>query len=352
MTLSLKPNWPEAGERLEAFWRLEVLDRPCIAVTALNGPRRPVRPPRDAQEKWTDPDYLVESLTASFEATYWGGESLPASTLLVGYCFGHGAQLHYHEQTIWQSPIVHDWNAPPSFAFDESDPGWRQIEAVVRALVESNGGRYFVSHPAILLPNDLLSVLCDPTRFCTDLLDHPEAVKQALAEMLETWFVLYDRTRSLLAPTQDGTADWLGVWHPGRMCTIQSDICCMLSPAMFEEFILPELEAFSNRLDGVIYHLDGPGALKHLDRLLELPRLRGIQWTPGTGHPTGLHWLDLYRRIQAKGKAVWVSLDKSEVPTAVRELKPEGLFIATGAGSAEEAECILEDARRATVSFR
>jgi hypothetical protein len=106
-------------------------------------------------------------------------------------------------------------------------------------------------------------------------------------------------------------------------------------------------EAFSNRLDGVIYHLDGPGALKHLDRLLELPRLHGIQWTPGTGHPTGLHWLDLYKRIQAKGKAVHVSLAAPEVATAVRELKPEGLFINTGAGSVEEAERVLEDAERA-----
>lgn len=349
MELSLKPDWQEARQRLEAFWRMEVVDRPCISITAPNGVHRQVRPPKDHKEKWTDPEYVAERTIAGMESTWWGGEAIPTASLMVGYCFAHGAPLHYSEQTIWHSTIVDDWHGPPDFSFNENDPGWRQIEAVVRALVDRNCGRYFVAHPPVIMPNDLLSVLRDPTLFCTDLLDHPEAVKEALAEMLETWFATFDHLCEMTAPTQEGTCSWLGVWHPGRTMTIQSDICCMLSPAMFEEFIIPELETFCNRLDGVIYHLDGPDAIKHLDRLLELPKLHGIQYTPGTGNATGLYWIDLFKRIQAKGKAVHTALDRSEVPRAVRELQPEGLFITTSAPTIQEAEAILEDAKRGTV---
>jgi hypothetical protein len=33
-----------------------------------------------------------------------------------------------------------------------------------------------------------------------------------------------------------------------------------------------------------LFHLDGPGALKHLDSLLELDALDGIQWVSGAEH--------------------------------------------------------------------
>jgi hypothetical protein len=122
----------------------------------------------------------------------------------------------------------------------------------------------------------------------------------------------------------------------------------MLSPAMFEEFIAPELEELCEWLDGASYHLDGPGALQHLDRLLALKRLHAIQWTPGTGNPEGLAWLELYQRIQAGGKGVIISLPPDEVETAVRELRPEGLFIYTWAASPDAAEALLERATQIT----
>ena len=56
--------------------------------------------------------------------------------------------------------------------------------------------------------------------------------------------------------------------------------------------------------DQSIYHLDGPGQIPHLDILLEIPELDGIQWVPGAGNPgTGsAEWFPMYRRIQEKGK--------------------------------------------------
>jgi len=104
----------------------------------------------------------------------------------------------------------------------------------------------------------------------------------------------------------------------------------------------------SDWLDGSIYHFDGPGALQHLDRLLTIDGLHAIQWTPGTGNPEGLAWLDLYKQIQAGGKGVVVSLKYDEVETAVKELSPEGLFIMTSAESPEAAEALLEKCVRDT----
>jgi len=177
-----------------------------------------------------------------------------------------------------------------------------------------------------------------------DLIEHPGEIKRAQRKLLDNLVVIYERLADM-HPQQEGSSGWLGIWCPGRRSlTMQSDVSCMLSPAMFEEFIAPELEELSAWLDGSTYHLDGPGALQHLDRLLALKRLHAIQWTPGTGTPGGLYWLDLFKRIQAGGKGVIIILPYEEVETAVRELKPEGLFILTGAPSVDAAEALLERA--------
>ena len=57
----------------------------------------------------------------------------------------------------------------------------------------------------------------------------------------------------------------------------------MISPAMFERFVMPDLVACCDHLDHGFYHLDGKGEIPHLDLLLSIPRLRGIQWIPGDG---------------------------------------------------------------------
>lgn len=345
MDLAYKHNWTETRRRLEAFWRMECLGRPCIAVTAPRHPRRPLPPPVDAEQKWTDPEYVAQSYDAGHEATYFGGEAIPATSLMVGYCHGYGARLHFSEQTVWQDPIIHSWERCPALTLRESDWGWRQVQKVVARCLEVAQGKWMVGFPNLHQPNDHLALLRGGENFCLDLYDHPAEVKRALRQLLDNWYIMYERFLELTARTQEGSTNWLSVWCPwAKSMTLQSDISCVLSPEMFEEFIAPELEELCGWLDGAIYHLDGPGALQHLDRLLAIQRLHAIQWTPGTGQSQGIAWLDLFKRIQAAGKGVVIYLPYEEVETAVEELNPEGLFIHTGARSIEAAEALLDRA--------
>ena len=353
MDLAYKHNWVETRPRLEAFWRLEALDRPCISVTAPSQPRRALPPPVDNQQKWTDPEYVAQSYDANHEATYFGGEALPATSLMVGYAHGYGAPLEYSEQTIWQAPISHSWDSPPGLRLNESDWAWQQVQKVVARCLDVAAGKWMVGFPNIHQPNDHLALLRGGEGFCLDLIDRPAAVKQALRQLLDNWFLIYERLRTMCARTQEGSTNWLSVWSPrARFMTLQSDISCVLSPAMFNEFIAPELEELTAWLDHSIYHLDGPGALQHLERLLALRRLHAIQWTPGTGKAQGLAWLELFQRIQAAGKGVVIYLPYHEVEAAVQALRPEGLFILTGAPTVAAAEALLAKAVAITADKR
>jgi 5-methyltetrahydrofolate--homocysteine methyltransferase len=83
---------------------------------------------------------------------------------------------------------------------------------------------------------------------------------------------------------------------------LQSDVAYMISPRMFERFVLPDLAACCDAIPYPFYHMDGKGQIPHLEMLLSLPRLRGIQWIPGEGAAPPEAWLPLLQRIRAAGK--------------------------------------------------
>jgi hypothetical protein len=89
--------------------------------------------------------------------------------------------------------------------------------------------------------------------------------------------------------------------------------------------------------------MDGKGQIAHLDRLLSLPRLRGIQWQPGAGAPMADEWPDLLRRIRDGGKLCQVYVTREGARQIVREIGGRGfLFYIDEPGlTAAEAEAFL-----------
>jgi len=85
---------------------------------------------------------------------------------------------------------------------------------------------------------------------------------------------------------------------------LQCDFCYMIGPEMFDTFVKPELTATCEKLPHAFYHLDGIGQLPHLESLLTIQSLRGVQWVPGSGQPDCSHWPDVYRTIRSAGKLV------------------------------------------------
>ena len=103
----------------------------------------------------------------------------------------------------------------------------------------------------------------------------------------------------------------------------------MVSNAMFREFFLDELVEEADWLDRSIYHLDGPGALRHLDTLLSIDNLDGIQFVYGAGNEPASRWMAEYRRIQNAGKVLHISIDAAELDPFMR-LKDSTIRLASG----------------------
>ncbi|KKL24251.1 hypothetical protein LCGC14_2417210, partial [marine sediment metagenome] len=124
---------------------------------------------------------------------------------------------------------------------------------------------------------------------------------------------------------------WMNVWNKKRWYPIQCDFSAMFSPKWFKRFALPDIVAQAAHMDYAIYHLDGPNALNHIDELLAVPEITGIQWVPGDGREPMGHekWHPVYKKIQAAGKNIVTTVSQSRLSTMYRNFDAKGLYIRT-----------------------
>jgi len=348
--LTDKPDWSEAQRRLTALWQHERLDRPCIAVKA---PRpcdtpTPVPAPADNEARWLDPAYRVAVTRRTLETTWWGGESVPSELLMANWVICLNGTPQFDPRTIWFEKQSVDFSQPTPFRHNPDSPWMAKYRTLLLALCTAAGrDGFLVGKPGGLPANDLLSMLMGTQEFLIALMDHPdwmaEAIRIGAEDQTRVRLDLQQLMRDVGHDFWYGNAGWMAFWAPEPFASTQSDVSCMLSPELFDRFVLPELEIYAAAFGPVWFHLDGGDARQHLPRLLALPFLKVLQYTPAPCEPAnGPEHLELYRRIQAAGKIVHIELPAQNIEPLVRELDPARLMLDTRVGSREDGERLLE----------
>ncbi len=346
-----KPDWPEAQRRLTALWRYQRLDRPCVAVTAPQPPRDqlpPIPPPADHEARWLDPDYRLAVMRQTLESTWWGGEAIPGMTPMANWIVCLGGTPRFDAHTIWFETQTVDFSRPSPFRHAPDSPWMAKYRKLLLALCAAAGrDDFLVGKPGGLPANDLLSMLMGTQEFLFALVDHPEWMAEAILAGARDQAQARRELQALIRQSGHqfwyGHAGWMGFWAPEPFATTQSDVSCMLSPEMFDRFVLPELELYAELHGPLWYHLDGGDAKQHLPRLLSLPFLKVLQYTPAPFEPpNGPGHLDMYRQIQAAGKIVHVQLPPANIEPLVRQLDPARLMLDTQVASRADGERLLE----------
>jgi 5-methyltetrahydrofolate--homocysteine methyltransferase len=360
MQVSWKDDWQQAEERMRAWWNGAVLDRAVVRVTAPRDGAEPVAGPGDVAEEqllswFTEADQVIPRLEQGVASTFWGGEAFPvvfpvsiSMVCIPAAYLGCPYRIAPISYSGWASPIIEDWQARPRLAFDPSNKWWVLSRELLEAASKRAPGHYYVGIPDLNGPGEFLSRLRDPERLALDLLEHPDAVKDALGEANEAWLRYWEASEGIIHQWVGGYFYWMGLWSDLPSVDLQCDFSCMVSPRMFDEFFVPGLEQQTRWVTRTVYHLDGPNALGHLESLLSLPLLNGIQWVPGAGGPPMSRWVRLLRRIQARGKLLVLSCEPQEVELLLSELEPEGLLLSTRCDSEESARALLGKVERWT----
>ncbi len=338
MTYEFKPDCETTLKRFEAFWQREIIDRPPISI-ALRKQAAPLYRGRQyatLEEKWLDIDGRIDEMEAGFGATDFLYDSLPVAWPNLGpeilsACCGCGYE--FGPTTAWSHPLIDDWERDFDKArLDMRHPLFVRLVEFTRRLIERGKGRYIVGLTDLHPGGDHVAALRGGQRLAVDLLEEPQWVKRALnrgeGEYYAAYGVLYQMIHSAGMPT----TSWTPIPHDGTFYIPSNDFSCMVSREMFNEFFLPGIRRECAFYDRSIYHLDGPGALRHLDALLDIPELDAVQWVCGAGNEGYHKWVDVYQRIQNARKGIQLMCDIRELDMIFETLRPEGVWFSSISG--------------------
>ncbi len=358
-----KDNTEESIKRVDAFWNREVIDR--VPIQAVVRPEELRNPPKEDGKKlsnqeleqyWTDPDLVIPRLQGYMKKTYYGGEAFPVmypvSINMVAITANYlGAPMKFvNRYTTWHEAIIDDPDNLPSFEFDPENRWWKISKRLLEEAVARTDG-YHVGCPDLNGPTEALALLRYHEKLAVDFYDNPGYIKPSIDKITKTWFKYWQEITKITQKT-GGYFYWMGIYSDDvPSIDLQSDFSCMISKELFDQHFLPSIEEQTRLVDRTMYHLDGPGAIKHCDSLMALPGLNGIQWVQGAGGGSVLEYLDLLKKIQAGGKLLFCYCEKHELEQLLSELQPEGLFVVIqDLESREEADLLLKKAEQWTKS--
>jgi hypothetical protein len=322
-------DWERIQHDWTAWWHHE-LDRPMVVINAYEWEGKAFIQQHNGwnEAKNLSPiDPVLDYYQQVLENQRFYGDSWPrwlpnfGPGIVAGFL---GASVGSDDRTVWFEPSEKSNLADLHLQYNENNFWWRWVQELIQAAIQRWGDQVTVAHPDLGGNLDILASFRTTENLLMDLYDTPAEIDRLVSEVTGLWLQYYDELYRFIQPVGNGTTAWTPVWCSERYYMLQSDFAYMISPQMFERFALPDLADCCQHLDYAFYHLDGKGQIPHLDMLLSLERLRGIQWIPGDGQPPAEEWLPMLKRIRDGGKLCQVYASPKAVRTIVRELGGKG----------------------------
>ena len=334
-----KKDWPEARQHFVDWWNRDGFVFGAWDLHPADSPHAVVADPgkeRDVVQFYADPVWRARHNRFGISKQAFPADVFPVANCDIGPgSLGTflGAEPNLTYATVWYKPWISDPDAVGTLRFDPSTKWYRIHEELLKESVRISEGNYFTGLPDLIEGLDTLAALRDNEALMMDLVERPEWVKEKVREINQVWFAAYERMYDIVK-FDDGGSTWGGfrLWGPGKTAKLQCDASAMISPAMFEEFVVPALAEQCEWLDYSVYHLDGTQAVRHLDALLSIDELDCIEWTPQAGQPMGgsPKWYDMYRKILAAGKCVQaIDVEPSEVLPLLDACGTKGMMVMT-----------------------
>ena len=322
MPMKYKDNWPETMQHFKSWWKRESFGRHLMWVTARRQTPaeelETVRKPETPEEFHLDVERKVSEMRNYCRTHIFMAEAFPYVDLNIGpgsLATYLGTEPVFSWDTVWYKECADSLDDLGNLRFDQGNYWWKTHCAMLARAQAASGEDFLVAIPDLIENADSLSAMRGPQNLCYDFVDQPEKVEKYIHQIDDLYFKYYNAMYDIVKG-RDGSSCYtaFSIWGPGKTAKVQCDFSALMSPAQFREFILPSLEKQLGALDNSIYHLDGPDAIRHLDALMEIGRLDGLQWTAGAGQPDGGNekWYRIYDKVKKAGKALWISIYDGE----------------------------------------
>jgi len=230
--------------------------------------------------------------------------------------------------------------------FDPHSPWVGKAVEFLQALRRQSAGRYPLGTTLMRGISDILAALHGSPQFIYKLYDAPAQQRSIIERIVGAWIGFGRSQLEAIPDFHGGTGScFYGLWMPGRGTWVQEDASALLSPPLFEEFILPGLNAVLEKFDTAVIHLH-PSSYIPVDLLVDT-RLAAIELHIDYGGPRAEDLLPAYRQIQAKKPLViWGDLTAEDLDCIAGKLDRRSLALVPVVQNREEAEGIWRRFKR------
>ncbi|MBN1992438.1 MAG: hypothetical protein JW953_07010 [Anaerolineae bacterium] len=321
-------NFPLIAQRFEAWWNQDMLDRPIFIASANANPERPLT---RRLELLDQPQAWLQAKLADLRQLHRVGDALPFiridfGAVLLGSLLG--ARREVGADTSWTHAFINDdWSNAPDWTISDDNADWQLLQTLLQRVADGAKGRYLVCTPDLGGSADVLLNLRGSGPLSLDMIDQPGRVQTALESIYPAWHRAFTALYQNTVGREAGVIHWVQLWSNQPYVVPACDFNALVSPQHFRELFLPDIARQAATMGRAVFHLDGPGATRHIDALLELSTLQAIQFTPGAGTSSALAWVEMFHKIQQQGRSVLVICPANEVLALGAALHPKGLAI-------------------------
>lgn len=325
--MKYKKNWEETQEKFRNYWKHQNTGRPLMIVVAEKEDAEPLPEnliPVDMEDKYMNAKRKVARYRHWCENHEFLAESFPNMSADFGpgsIASYLGSDIEFHDDTVWFTEWVEDWEETPELKFDGENKWLKKHLELVEECRKLAGDDFFIAIPDLMENIDVLASLRGAQDTIFDLIDEPEEMEKRIQQVTDVYFEYYDRFYNIVKDEDDSSCYTVfQIWGEGKTAKLQCDFSAMMSPAQYREFIVDSLRQQARKLDNVLYHLDGPDAIKHMDALMEIEEIDALQWTSGDHGPDGTleEWYEIYDKARRAGKSLWIKVYSGEVDDWIR----------------------------------
>lgn len=328
--MKYKKNWEETQEKFRNYWKHKNTGRPLMIVVAEKEDAVPMPEdllPKDMDDQYMNAERMVARYRHFCENHEFLGESFPNMSVDFGpgsVAAYLGSDIEFHEDTVWFTECVEDWEETGKLEFDPENKWLKKHLQLVEECRKLAGDDFYIPIPDLMENIDVLASLRGAQNTVFDLIDEPEEMEERIRQITDVYFEYYDRFYELVKDKKDASSCYtvFQIWGEGKTAKLQCDFSALMSPTQYREFIVDSLRQQAKKLDNVLYHLDGPDAIKHMDALMEVEEIDALQWTSGDHGPDGTleEWDVIYDKARRAGKSLWIKVYTGDLDEQIRNV--------------------------------
>ena len=226
-------------------------------------------------------------------------------------------------------PFIKDIRDVENLNFEKDNPWRKKFFEFVDKIKRQSNGRYPVGQPIMRGPSDVAGAMLGQTEFVIALYEEPELMRRLLEKITESFLEIIKELRIRAGKFEDGySMGFYHLWSPEESIWFQEDLCALLSPPLYRDFLLEPEKRICSGYKHTMVHMH-PNSFFVLDDLLRNENLKVVEINKDVGGPGISEMLPVFKKVLDAKKSVmiWGDLAEDELKLVYDSLPNEGIFL-------------------------